>query len=181
MVRDFQAETNALSHTHTHTNTHADAAKPTPSPTPLNHCQHSSSLGSVLPTSAQWGKENGQALKVESSPNTLTIPVVFCGFLHGDFFGSRFSLRNSRVTPTHDLEAGVQVHAAPTPLADAPSTNPSPSPGRAGRTGRFFAAATHFLETGTLQAAGAGEAGAIHVASACAQVVAVGRGDKENL
>lgn len=158
-----------LTHTYTnnHTHTHADTAKPMPSPTKLNHCQHSSSLGSVLPTAgAQWGKENGPAApKVEASPNTLTIPVVLCGFLQGDFFGSTFSLRNSRLTPPPDLEAGVQVHSAP-PLANESSTNPSPSPGR-GRTGRFFAAATHFLETGSLQGAGvAGGDGAIHVASA---------------
>lgn len=158
-----------LTHTnpHTHTRAHADTAKPTPSPTQLNHCQHSSSLGSVLPTAgAQWGKESGPpAPKVEATPNTLTIPVVLYGLLQGDFFGSTFSLRNTRVTPTQDLEAGVQVHAAP-PLATESSTNPSPSPGR-GRTGRFFAAASHFLETGSLQGAGgAGGDGAIHVASA---------------
>lgn len=124
----------------------------------------------MLPTAAQWGKENGPAPKVEASSNTLTIPVVFCGFLQGDFFGSTFSLRNSRVTPVsrdQDLEAGVQVHAPPL-TADTNNTNPSPSPGRTGRTGRFFAAATHFLETGTLQVGG-GDGGAIHVASACAQ------------
>ncbi|KAM8714459.1 hypothetical protein ACLKA7_014569 [Drosophila subpalustris] len=121
-------------------------AQPMPSPSDLANCKHSSSLGSV---------PNATESKIATrSNNMLTIPVVLCGWLQGDFFGSTFSLRNPRVTPTPDLEAG-QLQPEQTQsrrrLDGEPSSSSSSS---RGRTGRFFAAASHFLETGSLQGGG---------------------------
>ncbi|XP_034109324.1 potassium voltage-gated channel subfamily KQT member 1 isoform X1 [Drosophila albomicans] len=137
-------------------------AKSTPLPSDLANCKHSSSLGTVptttttttaTTTTTSTAAEPQAKPKAVASSNTLTIPVVLCGFLHGDFFGSTFSLRNPRVTPSPDLEAGhIQqqpVEGAEEKPQPQPSPNPSPSP--SGRTGRFFAAASHFLETGSLQ------------------------------
>ncbi|XP_034479417.1 uncharacterized protein LOC117785478 [Drosophila innubila] len=153
--------THTYTHTHTPTHTYTHAAKPMPSPADLANCRHSSSLGSV-PTTTTTATAN--ETKIQTRSNTLTIPVVLCGFLQGDFFGSTFSLRNPRVTPTPDLEAGqLQPKGQEKPAAQ-------PSPGR-GRTGRFFTAASHFLETGSLQGGGGGRGdtephGAFYVASA---------------
>ncbi|KAH8291084.1 hypothetical protein KR054_008395, partial [Drosophila jambulina] len=88
----------------------------------------------------------------------LTIPVVLYGFLAGNFLGSTFSLRSPRVAPAseQDLEDAARgqqdmcqrSNTLPLPVTKA---SPGSSPGH-GRTGRFFAAATHFLETGFSQA-----------------------------
>ncbi|KAH8253442.1 hypothetical protein KR032_005511, partial [Drosophila birchii] len=87
----------------------------------------------------------------------LTIPVVLYGFLAGNFLGSTFSLRSPRVAPTNDQELedaarGQQDTCQRSNTLPLPATKASPgsSPGH-GRTGRFFAAATHFLETGFSQ------------------------------
>lgn len=125
-----------------------------PSPSELANCKHSSSLGSMPTTTATATAieiSTEPSTKIAARSNTLTIPVVLCGFLQGDFFGSTFSLRNPRVTPTPDLEAG-QLQP------ELPKSSDQPSPGR-GRTGRFFTAASHFLETGTLQGVGGGGGG----------------------
>ncbi|KAH8299785.1 hypothetical protein KR044_005943 [Drosophila immigrans] len=121
-------------------------AKATPSPSDLANCKHSSSLGAV-PTTTTAATAATTTVEAKPKGNTLTIPVVLCGFLQGDFFGSTFSLRNPRVQPAPDLEAG-QAEQAEKPQSSA---EPNPSPSRAGRTGRFFAAASHFLETGSNQ------------------------------
>ncbi|KAL7737661.1 hypothetical protein ACLKA6_006067 [Drosophila palustris] len=117
----------------------------------LANCKHSSSLGSV---------PNATETKIATrSTNMLTIPVVLCGWLQGDFFGSTFSLRNPRVTPTPDLEAGQlqpEQRQSRRRLDGEPSSSSSSS---RGRTGRFFAAASHFLETGSLQGGGDGGGG----------------------
>ncbi|XP_043072373.1 potassium voltage-gated channel subfamily KQT member 2 isoform X3 [Drosophila grimshawi] len=139
-------------------------ASPTPSPNKLANSIHSASLGTLGQTQkpeVATAAADAARPKVEASSNTLTIPVVLCGFLQGDFFGSTFSLRNPRITPAKDLEAGhVEQHEPEAESQVEGNLNPSPSPGR-GRTGRFFAAASHFLETGTLQ----GNSGAFYVAN----------------
>ncbi|XP_064542805.1 potassium voltage-gated channel subfamily KQT member 5 isoform X4 [Drosophila montana] len=137
----------------------SDAAKPKPSPAKLANCIHSASLGTL----ASAAEPSADAKpRVEASSNTLTIPVVLCGFLHGDFFGSTFSLRNPRVTPAEDLEAGHMTEPTGSGKCNNPGASPTASAGR-GRTGRFFAAASHFLDTGTLQGGvGEREAAAAH-------------------
>ncbi|KAH8370709.1 hypothetical protein KR093_004734 [Drosophila rubida] len=143
--------------------------KLTPSPSGLASCKHSASLGAVptTTTTTTAADDVGAKPKAATSPNTLTIPVVLCGFLQGDFFGSTFSLRNPRVTPAPDLEAG-QVQAPGDKPQATVGASAAPSPERTGRTGRFFAAASHFLETGSLQGGGRGDAephGAFYVAN----------------
>ncbi|XP_033149184.1 potassium voltage-gated channel subfamily KQT member 5 isoform X10 [Drosophila busckii] len=125
----------------------SDAVKPT-----LANCVHSRSVGSLATPAENQSNAAAAAAAANSnnnnkqlSSNTLTIPVVLCGFLQGDFFGSTFSLRQPRVAPTPDPVAGQAPKPAP-----AVSADPSPTPSR-GRTGRFFAAASHFLETGSLR------------------------------
>ncbi|XP_060660618.1 LOW QUALITY PROTEIN: potassium voltage-gated channel subfamily KQT member 5 [Drosophila nasuta] len=133
-------------------------AKSTPLPSDLANCKHSSSLGTVptttttttATTTTSTAAEPQAKPKAVASSNTLTIPVVLCGFLHGDFFGSTFSLRNPRVTPSPDLEAGHIQQQPEERAEEKPQPSPNPSPSPSGRTGRFFAAASHFLETGSL-------------------------------
>ncbi|XP_030383745.1 potassium voltage-gated channel subfamily KQT member 2 isoform X1 [Scaptodrosophila lebanonensis] len=92
------------------------------------------------------------------SLKTLTIPVVLCGFLQGDFFGSTFSLRNPRVA-----DASIDVEAAASAstelgnitISGGSNNKKSDSP-VSNRTGRFFAAASHFLETGFMHGEGHG-------------------------
>ncbi|EDW32334.1 GL10490 [Drosophila persimilis] len=127
----------------------------------LANCKLSSSAGALAQFSHQASSVEegpGQA-KSESASRNLTIPVVLFGFLHGSLFGSSLSLRNTRVAPTNpaDLEAGQEdpntdnfernsTMTLPVPTQRR-SASPSPSSG-SGRTGRFFAAASQFLETG---------------------------------
>ncbi|XP_017959934.1 potassium voltage-gated channel subfamily KQT member 5 isoform X2 [Drosophila navojoa] len=127
------------------TTTTTTATTPTPKPAQLENCIRSASLGN-LESSAEPSKA------VAASSNMLTIPVVLCGFLHGDFFGSTFSLRNPRITPAQDLEAGhMTAEPSKTSLNDTQHANqpPNASPSTSrGRTGRFFAAASHILAPG---------------------------------
>ncbi|XP_017066572.1 uncharacterized protein LOC108104802 isoform X8 [Drosophila eugracilis] len=136
-------------------------------PTGLANCKLSSSAGSLAQFPDRDQERDGdqaeeQAKAVGGSRKNLTIPVVLYGFLHGSFLGSTLSLRNPRVAPVNDrdLEAGreedEEIHhdtcqrsnTLPLPVkSGSPSSSPNPSPG-SGRTGRFFAAASHFLETG---------------------------------
>ncbi|XP_033151776.1 potassium voltage-gated channel subfamily KQT member 2 isoform X2 [Drosophila mauritiana] len=136
-------------------------------PAALANCKLSSSAGSLaqFPDRDRDRREQGEGegdqaeeqAKAGGSRRNLTIPVVLYGFLHGNFLGSTLSLRNPRVAPANDrdLEAGRdedEVHkdtcqrSNTLPLPVKPDS-PSGSPG-SGRTGRFFAAASHFLETG---------------------------------
>ncbi|KMY92714.1 potassium voltage-gated channel subfamily KQT member 2 isoform X5 [Drosophila simulans] len=136
-------------------------------PATLANCKLSSSAGSLaqFPDRDRDRRERGEGegdqaeeqAKAGGSRRNLTIPVVLYGFLHGNFLGSTLSLRNPRVAPANDrdLEAGRdedEVHkdtcqrSNTLPLPVKPDS-PSGSPG-SGRTGRFFAAASHFLETG---------------------------------
>ncbi|XP_016971492.2 uncharacterized protein LOC108039075 isoform X11 [Drosophila rhopaloa] len=138
----------------------SDASQPA-----LANCKLSSSAGSlaqfpgrVRDRDQEQGEEQD---KGGGSRRNLTIPVVLYGFLHGNFLGSTLSLRNPRVAPANDrdLEAGREEEGSakeacqrsntlPLPgNPGSPGSSPSPSPG-SGRTGRFFAAASHFLETG---------------------------------
>nr|XP_044248706.1 potassium voltage-gated channel subfamily KQT member 5 isoform X1 [Drosophila takahashii] len=144
-------------------------------PATLAHCKLSSSAGSLaqFPDRDQDqdqdqdrngdGDQAEEQAKVSGSRRNLTIPVVLYGFLHGSFLGSTLSLRNPRVAPANDrdLEAGREEeegevqrdtcqrsNTLPLPAKPgSPCSSPNPSPG-SGRTGRFFAAASHFLETG---------------------------------
>ncbi|XP_017053950.1 potassium voltage-gated channel subfamily KQT member 2 isoform X2 [Drosophila ficusphila] len=140
-------------------------------PAELANCKLSSSAGSLaqFPDRDQDtvqnrypdGDQAEEQAKMGGSRRNLTIPVVLYGFLHGNFLGSTLSLRSSRVAASNDrdLEAGRdedEIHkdacqrsnTLPLPVKPgSPSSTPNPSPG-SGRTGRFFAAATHFLETG---------------------------------
>ncbi|EDV58144.1 uncharacterized protein Dere_GG25229, isoform A [Drosophila erecta] len=103
------------------------------------------------------GDQAEERAKVDGSRRNLTIPVVLYAFLHGNFLGSTLSLRNPRVAPANDrdLEAGRVEDAVQKDTCQRSNTlplpvkpgSPSGSPG-SGRTGRFFAAASHFLETG---------------------------------
>ncbi|KAH8272820.1 hypothetical protein KR018_001119 [Drosophila ironensis] len=153
----------------------------------LATCKLSSSAGSLaqfpsikvdLDRDRERNRERDQEpVKSEPSSRNLTIPVVLYGFLHGNFFGSTLSLRSSRVAPAsndRDVEAGHRQeeemekqeqqktggdasNTLPLPVTrESPSTSPNRSPG-SGRTGRFFAAASQFLETGFSHAPG-GEA-----------------------
>ncbi|TDG50129.1 hypothetical protein AWZ03_003345 [Drosophila navojoa] len=139
-IRDINASVENLATTTTTT-----ATTPTPKPAQLENCIRSASLGN-LESSAEPSKA------VAASSNMLTIPVVLCGFLHGDFFGSTFSLRNPRITPAQDLEAGhMTAEPSKTSLNDTQHANqpPNASPSTSrGRTGRFFAAASHILAPG---------------------------------
>ncbi|EDW71961.2 uncharacterized protein Dwil_GK10691, isoform C [Drosophila willistoni] len=92
-------------------------------------------------------QEDQQPKSMAVSSRTLTIPVVLCGFLHGDFFGSSLSLRNPRVAPEPEPEPDVEAAELKT-FGQQPPPSPSPHSPGGGRTGRFFAAASHFLETG---------------------------------
>ncbi|XP_052842374.1 potassium voltage-gated channel subfamily KQT member 4 isoform X4 [Drosophila gunungcola] len=137
-------------------------------PASLANCKLSSSAGSLTQFSDRNGDQDRnrdqaeEQAKVGGSRRNLTIPVVLYGFLHGNFWGSTLSLRSQRVAPANDrdLEAGREEEeeeeesAKDTcqrsnnlPLPGSPSCSPNPSPG-SGRTGRFFAAASQFLETG---------------------------------
>ncbi|XP_017128807.2 uncharacterized protein LOC108147045 isoform X10 [Drosophila elegans] len=143
-------------------------------PASLANCKLSSSAGSLTQFSDRHGdqdRDRDQAeeqVKVGGSRRNLTIPVVLYGFLHGNFWGSTLSLRSQRVAPANDrdLEAGREEeeeeeedeksakdtcqrsNTLPLPVHPvSPSGSPNPSPG-SGRTGRFFAAASQFLETG---------------------------------
>ncbi|KAH8400759.1 hypothetical protein KR009_000779 [Drosophila setifemur] len=140
-------------------------------PVPLVNCKLSSSAGSLaqFPDSEppiqmdSGGDRVEEQAKSEPANRHLTIPVVLYGFLHGNFLGSTLSLRNPRVAPANnepDVEAGQQEldggsdtcqRSSTLPLPRASQRSPTSSPNRSpgsGRTGRFFAAATHFLETG---------------------------------
>uniref|UniRef100_A0A6P4E0U5 Uncharacterized protein LOC108039075 isoform X10 n=1 Tax=Drosophila rhopaloa TaxID=1041015 RepID=A0A6P4E0U5_DRORH len=138
-------------------------------PAALANCKLSSSAGSlaqfpgrVRDRDRDRDQEQGEEQdKGGGFRRNLTIPVVLYGFLHGNFLGSTLSLRNPRVAPANDrdLEAGREEEGSakeacqrsntlPLPgNPGSPGSSPSPSPG-SGRTGRFFAAASHFLETG---------------------------------
>ncbi|XP_039501862.1 potassium voltage-gated channel subfamily KQT member 5 isoform X1 [Drosophila santomea] len=136
-------------------------------PATLGNCKLSLSAGSLaqFPDRDQDCRGQGEGegdpaeerAKAGGSRRNLTIPVVLYGFLHGNFLGSTLSLRNPRVAPANDrdLEAGREEdevrkdtckRSNTLPLPVKPGS-PSGSPG-SGRTGRFFAAASHFLETG---------------------------------
>ncbi|XP_033233967.1 potassium voltage-gated channel subfamily KQT member 4 isoform X13 [Drosophila pseudoobscura] len=138
----------------------------------LANCKLSSSAGALAQFSHQASSvEEGPGQdKSESASRNLTIPVVLFGFLHGSLFGSSLSLRNTRVAPTNpaDLEAGQEdpntdnfernsTMTLPVPTQRR-SASPSPSSG-SGRTGRFFAAASQFLETGFSHRSAAADGG----------------------
>ncbi|XP_017087256.3 potassium voltage-gated channel subfamily KQT member 4 isoform X8 [Drosophila bipectinata] len=160
----------------------SDASQP---PESLANCKLSSSAGSLaqfpdpepaIQVHVVSDRDAGQVpVKSEPSSRNLTIPVVLYGFLHGNFFGSTLSLRGSRVAPANDrdVEAGGhqeedkpgedacrRSNTLPLPGISrrSPSSSPNRSPG-SGRTGRFFAAASHFLETGFSHSATSGGGG----------------------
>ncbi|XP_034120498.1 uncharacterized protein LOC117578833 isoform X11 [Drosophila guanche] len=152
-------------------------------PRQLANCQHSSSAGSLaqFPHQASTVEEGSASASASASAQVasrnLTIPVVLFGFLQGSLFGSSFSLRNPRVAPanTPDLEAGPEDGAKadncqrsntlPLPVSNQRrSASPSPSSG-SGRTGRFFAAASQFLETGFSHGSAAAADGSFGVAN----------------
>ncbi|ALC40580.1 KCNQ [Drosophila busckii] len=91
--------------------------------------------------------QNGKSMNPSFSEDSVAETTCLKNIKNsdGDFFGSTFSLRQPRVAPTPDPVAGQAPKPAP-----AVSADPSPTPSR-GRTGRFFAAASHFLETGSLR------------------------------
>ncbi|KAH8331745.1 hypothetical protein KR074_010649, partial [Drosophila pseudoananassae] len=160
----------------------SDASQP---PESLANCKLSSSAGSLaqfpdpepaIQVHVASERDPGQEpVKSEPSSRNLTIPVVLYGFLHGNFFGSTLSLRGSRVAPANDrdVEAGGpqeedkpgedacrRSNTLPLPGISrrSPSSSPNRSPG-SGRTGRFFAAASQFLETGFSHSATSGGGG----------------------
>ncbi|XP_022231735.2 potassium voltage-gated channel subfamily KQT member 5 isoform X1 [Drosophila obscura] len=141
-------------------------------PSQLANCKLSSSAGSLAHFSHQASSVEA---KSEVASRNLAIPVVLLGLLHGSLFGSSFSLRNPWVTAanTPDLEAGLEEPAKTDDCQRSntlplPVPSPSPSSG-SGRTGRFFAAASQFLETGfshgSAAAADGGPNGSIGVAN----------------
>ncbi|KAH8308751.1 hypothetical protein KR059_001304 [Drosophila kikkawai] len=100
--------------------------------------------------------DQGAEEQAKPSNRHLTIPVVLYGFLAGNFLGSTFSLRSPRVAPANDQDLedaarGQQDTCQRSNTLPLPVTKASPgsSPGHA--RNRFFAAATHFLETGFSQ------------------------------
>ncbi|KAH8237218.1 hypothetical protein KR038_007180, partial [Drosophila bunnanda] len=108
-------------------------------------------------TAGSGDQQAGAEEQAKRENRHLTIPVVLYGFLAGNFLGSTFSLRSPRVAPANetDLEdaaRGQQDTCQRSNTLPLPVTKASPGNSPAhGRTGRFFAAATHFLETGFSQ------------------------------